>query len=76
LPTFGRFRFCKYNIAHFKYINQALVKKLDIVADIFQQANFAKAFDKKKHFYSLEGEFRCIPNKIHHIYALFIFRNA
>jgi hypothetical protein len=49
-------------------------KKLDIAADIFRQANFGKSFDK--NFYSLEGDFRCIPNKISHIYALFIFRNA
>jgi hypothetical protein len=29
-------------------------KKLDIVADIFGQANFGKSFDKKKkHFFSL-----------------------
>jgi hypothetical protein len=51
-------------------------KKLDIVADIFRKANFGKSFDKKKHFYSLEGDFRCIPNKISHNYALFIFWNA
>jgi hypothetical protein len=48
-------------------------KNLDIVADIFRHANFGKSFDKKKYFYSLEGDFRCIPNKMSHIYALFIF---
>jgi hypothetical protein len=47
-------------------------KKLDIAADIFRQANFGKSFDKN-HFYLLQGDFRCIPNKIRHIYALFIF---
>jgi hypothetical protein len=51
-------------------------KKLDIVADFFPQANFGKSFRKKKHFYSLEGDFRCIPNKISHISAFFIFGNA
>jgi hypothetical protein len=45
-------------------------KKLDIVADIFQQANLGKSFDKKKTF-SLGGDFRCIPNQISCVYALF-----
>jgi hypothetical protein len=55
LPTFGRCHFCKNNIAHFKYINHALVKKLDIVADIFRQANFGKSFDKNPIFIRLEA---------------------
>jgi hypothetical protein len=33
------------------------IKKLDIMADIFRQANFGKYYDKKTYFYSLEGDF-------------------
>jgi hypothetical protein len=30
------------------------IKKLSIVTDIFQQANFGKSFDKKTHFFRLK----------------------
>jgi hypothetical protein len=42
----------------------------------FEEQILAKFSVKKKTFYSLEGDFRCIPNKISNIYALFVLRNA